>query len=578
MEINKLKPFLLDVKQELVQGIYESEKILVEFILEYGIFTALVTGLIFWSFLRFRNWILKALLALMLIFSIAIALGSFEWLSHRRISVFSHSLDFSNIVASALIISFPAGFFLIRWIERILDKLKWKISSNSARARKSKTDIRTVGEFLPKSKEAFNPESKFNMDKGFFCGLNSNDKPVYIDEKFLRNTHSVILGPTGFGKGAACQMRLVQHIREGDCVICVDPKYDQFMPHVLNAEANKAGREFVFIDLGGDMPQLNLLDYGTIEQQFELYCGGFGLSDRGEKADYYQKISRNILRKYLSFAISKKTSFRKSVSSFIEGIGTIDSDQKSCIESLKELSNLRVLQAEQGLELEELISSGAVIYVKGSIRNDSILIAQKMLIIKLLQICESKKHLSPNHTVIMLDEIKYLLSKTVLQILGTARDSNVSAILCMQSLQDINDCGKDLNPLAVKASITENCLLKLNYRVIDPDTRDWLARLYGTISVDDETRNFSTSTLLTEFGTGERSLRQIEAPLIDTNMLAALPSKCAVLCSDKLPEFIFTSPIPVELNPEALRPTPVLARNIKNEINSSIGEELVDVD
>ena len=102
-----------------------------------------------------------------------------------------------------------------------------------------------------------------------------------------------------------------------------------------------------------------------------------------------------------------------------------------------------------------------------------------------------------------------------------------------------------LDPAQVVASAAENCGLKFAYRVHDPDTALWLARMSGSIRADDEQRELETDRLLTERGRGARALRQTERHLVDENMLQSLPPRCAVLYGDGLAKFVFTSPVPV---------------------------------
>lgn len=55
-----------------------------------------------------------------------------------------------------------------------------------------------------------------------------------------------------------------------------------------------------------------------------------------------------------------------------------------------------------------------------------------------------------------------------------------------QSIADLKDCPADLKSDAVVGAVVDNAKFKLVYRVMDPDTADWVARMSGTILVDDE--------------------------------------------------------------------------------------------
>ncbi len=162
-------------------------------------------------------------------------------------------------------------------------------------------------------------------------------------------------------------------------------------------------------------------------------------------------------------------------------------------------------------------------------------------------------------------------------------------MLAHQSLGDLRDCPKDIDPDSVVSSINENCAIKLTYKVNDPNTADWLARMSGQILVDDEMRSIKTTKALTEVKNPDRMLRQTERCLIDTNMLQSLPSRCAVLYGNGLADFVFTSPIKVIKKSEYTTPTifddldgdnscPNDDIGLNGGSHNSIAEGLLDVD
>ena len=144
-----------------------------------------------------------------------------------------------------------------------------------------------------------------------------------------------------------------------------------------------------------------------------------------------------------------------------------------------------------------------------------------------------------------------------------------------------------MNPDSVVSSINENCSLKISYAVKDPDTADWLARMSGSILVDDETRQVRANVGLTEIRENGRSLRQAERNLVDTNMLQSLPERCAVLFGVGLARFFFTSPIAVKKMQAAITPlkfeshhnAPDQKASAENDVYSpkTIAQSLLDV-
>ena len=257
-------------------------------------------------------------------------------------------------------------------------------------------------------------------------------------------------------------------------------------------------------------------------------------------------------------------------------------------EDLEEIASMPVVNISKGIDIKSAIEQGAVIYVRGSMRNPRVLKLQKMFVLSVMQYCENRDRDKARHVCLFLDEFKYIISKPALEALGAIRDKRAHVILAHQSLGDLRDCPNDIDSQSVISSINENCLLKLAYKVNDPDTADWLARMSGQILVDDETRTFTTSTGMIELREPERKLRQTERCLIDTNMLQSLPKGCAVLFGNGLADFVFTSPINVKKRAKYTLPSvfkdtvdPWASNNLVKDIQSkqrTIVEELVNVD
>ncbi len=115
-----------------------------------------------------------------------------------------------------------------------------------------------------------------------------------------------------------------------------------------------------------------------------------------------------------------------------------------------------------------------------------------------------------------------------------------------QSIADLKDCPADLKGDAVVGAVVENAKFKLVYRVMDPDTADWVARMSGTILVDDELRKAKTDNMLTETIDSERTIRQAERFFIDSNMILNLPDFVSFIFTTKtLPSASLISPIKV---------------------------------
>ena len=93
-----------------------------------------------------------------------------------------------------------------------------------------------------------------------------------------------MVGGPGTGKGIQSTVLLAQAIEDGEGVIVIDPKSDEWAPSVLKHVCEKARRPFRLIDLRSWNPQINLFAGATSSQVNELLVAGFALGARDESA------------------------------------------------------------------------------------------------------------------------------------------------------------------------------------------------------------------------------------------------------------------------------------------------------
>lgn len=442
----------------------------------------------------------------------------------------------------------------IRYFTPTFEVIKQSIIKSSSVERNKKTDIREIGVHLPNAQKAYAPNKYFNLKRGMFFGLSEQKQAVYIPIDKWRKTHLDIIGTTGSGKGVAAGVLLTQAVSTGECVILVDPKNDEFLPHVMHKAAQEAGVPYVYIDLLAEAAQWNPLQGKNATEIEELLSAGFSLGEKGTDADFYRLNDRRAARIFANLAYSNQTTLINILQLLIEQQPDIAEAGKKFVSDLEEIGLVAAVNTTHGVDLTKLMQQGAVIYVRGSMRNPRILKLQRIFVLSMIQFIESRARESARHVCLFMDEFKYPISRPSLEALGAIRDKRAHVIIAHQSLGDLRDCPADLDADSVVASVNENCAIKLAYMVQDPDTADWLARMSGLILVDDEIRQVKTNAGLTETRNGERTLRQAERNLIDTNMLQALPERCAVLFGAGLAKFFFTSPILVNKNSVATTP------------------------
>lgn len=430
-----------------------------------------------------------------------------------------------------------------------LEGLKHRATRRSDLERNRRTDVREIGVHLPDPSHDFDPLRYLDASKGVFIGLDEHQKPLYVPQSLWRRSHAQLIGTTGAGKGVTASLLLAQAVRDGEAVIVLDPKDDEWAPHVLKAECERLGVPFVLVDLRLDQPQIDLIDSATPDQLEELLVAGFSLSEKGEAADFYRIGDRRAARVCANLLNDLEPGESCNIAALAShpDIRSQSKEAAGFLGKIDELARVTAINGATG-HLSKTVESGGCLYVIGSMRSERVKIAQRMLLVRLLQLVESRDRVKnkPRSVCCFLDELKYHLSRPALEGLGAARDKGLHLVLAHQSLSDLQDCPADLDGDAVVGAVVENCAIRIAYKIRDPETAKWLASMSGTILVDDETRKIERNVALTEVVDAQRSVRQAERFLVDENMLLNLPDRVAVVYGKGLPVFAHVCPFKTE--------------------------------
>lgn len=424
-----------------------------------------------------------------------------------------------------------------------IDSLKHRMIKKSKLERNTRTDVRKVKELLPDSIE-YNPLDYIDLKKGVFIGLDKDDQPQYITIKEFQKQHAAIIGTTGSGKGITASVLLYQAILLGEAVFVEDPKDDEWAVHVLREACKKAGKKFVVINLNRTNHQLDLLADISHEQLEELFNAGFSLSKKGEAADFYRIADRRAARNVAAIHKTGMTLYDLFNDDNVKSIGE---DAPAFLGELEEIALVNSVNAKNGFSLKEIFDNGGCCYIIGSTRNQKIISAQRMILTRLIQIAETRDRINttPRVVAIFLDELKYHVSRPTMEGLGTARDKSVHIFMAFQAIDDLRDCPSDLNGDSVIGAVIENAKFKLIYKIQNPETAEWAAKMTGSILVDDEMRKVRTDLSLTEKVDTDRMIRQAESYYVDSNMFLNLPERVGfVFTSKDLPKATKMSHIP----------------------------------
>lgn len=474
-----------------------------------------------------------------------IVIGSFQWLYNIRLTSDNSALAWSVRIAFTV-----TGIIFHIMLRRIftpeLDKIKKRLVKKTTLERELRTDVRTVKSLLPETLH-YDPLHYIDLSKGLFIGMDRENEPMYLPLKDWQKQHADIIGTTGAGKGVATGILLYQSILAGEGVFVMDPKDDEWAPHLYRKACEDAGKPFALIDLRKTQYQLNLIEEITADELEELFVAGFSLAEKGQESDFYRIDDRKAARMAAQFVSDNPSATLRDVYNG-DYVQSIAEKIKAFFGKIEELALLNAINSPEGFSLKQMFDEGGCCYVIGSMRNSKIITAQRMLLVRLYQLAERRDRVTdvPRPIAVYLSELKYHLSRSALEGLGAARDKGVHIIMDHQSIADLKDCPADLKGDAVVGAVVENAKFKLVYRVMDPDTAEWVARMSGTILVDDELRKAKTDNMLTETIDSERTIRQAERFFIDSNMILNLPDFVSFIFTTKtLPSASLISPIKV---------------------------------
>ncbi|WP_308879356.1 helicase HerA domain-containing protein, partial [Klebsiella pneumoniae] len=166
------------------------------------------------------------------------------------------------------------------------------------------------------------PLDYIDLIKGIFTGMDRENEPMYLPLKDWQKQHADIIGTTGAGKGVAAGILLYQSIIAGEGVFVMDPKDDEWAPHLYRKACEDAGKPFALIDLRKQQYQLNLIEDITPDELEELFVAGFSLAEKGQESDFYRIDDRKAARMAAQFVSDNPSATLRDIynGDYVQGI------------------------------------------------------------------------------------------------------------------------------------------------------------------------------------------------------------------------------------------------------------------
>lgn len=413
------------------------------------------------------------------------------------------------------------GVWWLRVGALYLDKWLHSLSTQSLVHANKHSDIRKVlsGDRLPDL--FYDPWPLFKKG-AHFMGVDESGAPFYLDQL----SHGFYGGTTGSGKGNALQSHAAQSILNDEALLYLDPKDDKYAPHAVYAACQKFHRPYRYINVGSDQPaQINVLAGASLRELAQLLQAGFSLTDKSTDGDYHRGNDRKAARHLAALICQHNLTLAEAFDRVREDT-FFQTKASGFLEKLESVATLPAINAKTDESaLETLVKDGGGMYVQSGMDEEVEKIAQRLILIRVVQIASSRDriHTVPRMVCVIADEVRFQISRPLLNILSAGRDKSLRALLAFQSMADLRAAECDIQPDVIEGIVLENTPVKHIYRIEDPRTAAWLAEKSGQVLVRVDSYETAKNLLLAERLT-KSGVREERAFLLDPNITLTLPS------------------------------------------------------
>lgn len=452
-----------------------------------------------------------------------------------------------------------------------------KLSAWFRRFRVSQTsdtmsDIRIEqGKYQPKN---FNPTDYYRKGE-FFFGMDENNNPIYKTDDYLAKVNIKILGATQTGKGVIQGVLIDQAIMKGWGVWFWDQKPDKFIYSIMKQRCVSEGREFHEIDLNGEgIGDYAPFENGTQREILDRFFNALNLEEDNTTADFYKENAQEVM--YYIYPYWDRS--LKDLKKLLSGNDSRIPEEKqewvyknagkirTKLNKLLQLPNLSP-EKGKGINVTELIKSGAIVYIRGSTKDKEV---RKILKSMLREWSTAVIREQPeNHVFSVIDEARFVISSEVADSLATILSSNASLSIAYQERDDLLNI-PDEKPLiaqSIKKGAETNTNLTLVYRCND-ETAEWIAKNSGTTAKSlTKLEEVDTDGYGAENWKGRRMIGQQEEYYIPVNTVLAVEERVGIMQTMfELSRVLFTCWVTVE------KFYTMPARQLQQEIDSQYDE------
>lgn len=457
------------------------------------------------------------------------------------------SLAWGPFLISAIVVGLVTRFVWQRyaspWISEKLRELRTEQETESL------SDIRTEIDLY----QAFDyhPPDYYKPDQ-VFTGLGLDRQPIYFPLQDWYQTNKTVVGATRFGKGITAQIWADQAIRRGDALIYIDPKEDEFMPQILRQICAETGRKFIALDLFDQTARGSWAPFagGAPQDRRSRFYDIMDMGDRGTDADHYKAGARKRL-----FGLFDGTP--TTIASLLHEVDRLSAADEDAQKALSTVSS-RLTEwnayaklapkSGKGFSVEQSLLNNAIVYVRGSLDDLVVNGATRAFIMEVCQELRRLKKQRTTHVTLMVDELRFSLSETLLRALATILGANADIVTMYQNFGDLKaPIDERIDGESALQSVRVNSQIKLLFGGTDPETAEWVAEASGTrLKKVTQMEQTEVNRSGGETFAPVRRLKEEEEAWISMNTVLALPPRIAVLFRPRsLAEIVCVDKIPV---------------------------------